>query len=244
MDGFVQVENGKWYYFPSQAHAKGVRGKWIPWDQAPDAWRQATIAAGQRGKSNVSTQTGPVPTGRDPFNPAPGTSTGPLGKVNSGATTSALPQTKGTAGGFLDDSGPKKLGREVLGWLGKDGNWKDVLGAAAGAYGLYNQRQRQNKADSAADAGLAFAQQDWESRAPLRERFMSLAGGAPNQKPDLSAAFADPSNPFYSAPPPRAMTATPSTGMGALPPTWSPNQEPGMPRKMTVQEILDLIRRR
>lgn len=226
MDGFYVVPGARvpFYYFPSQAHASGMTGgKWVPWDSAPQQWKDATNAAGQRGKSNQSTQTGPQPTGRDPFNSAPGTSKGPLDMGRPAGTQTGMPKSS-TGGGFLDDtsSGPKKLGREILEWFGKDGNWKDVAGGLATAYGIYSQRQRQNRADEASDEGVRFAREDWESRAPLRDRFMEISGGAPRQARDLSAAFADPSNPFSQLPEP-----------------WSPNaQRAGLPRKLDLREML------
>lgn len=109
-----------------------------------------------------------------------------------------------TGGGGLD--GVKKMGRDALGWLGKDGHGVDLLSALVTGYGIYNQGQEQDYARELSDEQRAMLAEDragakaeYASRAPLRGQFNDWAT---EDRPPVT----DASNPFASKGLPPKMT--------------------------------------
>ena len=73
-----------------------------------------------------------------------------------------------------------------------------LLPIAAGVAGLgaINSARQQGKANDLSDQAIQLALQDRADRAPLRNAFIQNVTRPIASAPDLSAAFADPSNPF------------------------------------------------
>lgn len=270
MDGFVKLagagRSGVTYqYFPSLELALRhgyTAAEWVAWDKAPPAWRAETVAKGGRGPqawdANLARE-GPVATGRDQADLGGvgalemQSYTAPGSKGGMPEPTTAVHRLTNTDGtGFLDNnqgSGAGGAGRAVLGWLGK--NWFPVLSAGAGLYDRYKQGEREEKGDELTEEAKRFAQQDWQSRQFLRDYVSNNFGDASAQRrPDLGAAFADPSNPFYQALPaggPPLSRWDPATQrfVTAAPPVGSPDgQSEGLPEDWSFKNLTPLPQRR
>lgn len=240
MDGFVRGgERAPFHYFTSleAALAAGFKPEeWIAWDKAPAEWKAQTVAAGQRGKDNRNTQQGPVPSGRDPFNPAPGAgANGPLKMQKQympGGTTAVNPNAyeAGDVGDPDEASEPKSktlqwvkdYGPIVLGGMGLGLRWWDDRQQRK------REEEREKEADEFTQQATTLAMTDWNAREPFRAfATNNFADAAVQRRPDLAAAFADPSNPFYKSLPaggPPQLEWDPGTGRFV-----PPRPSPGLP---------------
>lgn len=233
MEGFWVKQGGGWQYTSNGQSNLGrpAKSTFMPWGQAPAEWRQKVEVSGLRGKGPQLTK--PTPTQGQQGTP----DLLPLSLRRSIAPTPTTSVSKKGPGGFMDRAKePQSLGRKALGFLGD--NWKDVLGAVATGYGIYNQAQQQGKANRLSDEGIALSKQQWADREPMRKAFSGNFNKMPSQ-PDLTSTFADASNPFYEA----SHAELPSSGM--FPATTNPAALTAtLPGKLTYEQMIAQMRRR
>lgn len=93
-----------------------------------------------------------------------------------------------------------------------------AYGLSAGLNALSGSRDRAADRDLS-EAELAFRRRQYGDRAPLRTMAMDRLREPMPERPDLTADFADPSNPFYRAPQALGFGSLRDPGGGRPPPS-------------------------
>lgn len=226
--GFLVIQAGgsvSWKYHNQydERMAQGI-GQWVPWEQAPEDWRQAAASGQTESLSPNPTFEGAR--GNDPNQPVPGQGTGSgpnMPPQNQSTNMPADPNDPfgtGVGGGGIDWG-------DFWGWAAR--NAEHLAKGLAVAIGIYMQHKAQGKADERADRqeersnalgdrAIALAERQYDETGPLRQAFMGNALGPMPTPPNLSEVFADQGNPFAAAMSPVTLSGLQGAPFGA--PEW------------------------